>query len=281
MKASICLITCGAHQLLERTLSALFEHTPTNHQIIILQNGFELDSPILRDVTLLYVDDRLGVAHARNHCLEHVLGDVCIWLDDDIECAPNYIDAFMKPVMEQEHVGLVGYDTLVTREQFGGQFYVDWQQTGFFDYFDSPYLVNMEMIKELGTYDRRTGPLGCDNTDLCLRAWEADWKLVPIQNPDMKHWRGSTSRNLFRLPKPTNPDMWITRPNLNKWFENNLEYMRSRHFAGWRGRYGVPHGILKIDYRLQNPGTTGRLGGPEDKAEWIDRYIDDDRFRFD
>ena len=263
MKASICYITCDNHPKVQQTFTALQQYTPNEHEIVILQNGNLLSQPLIRDVVLLHTSERLGIPQARNYCIQHSTGEVIIWIDDDVEVVYGFVEAFLNPFIDDANVGFVGYETLIINENFWGQWFIDINDTnGNFDYFDSPYAISKSMLDDIGWYDEQTGPLVCDNTDLCLRAWQSGkWKLKPIQNIGLRHWHGSTTYWLIR-------SKIITTLIRSQWTIKVVNYMQQKHPAGWHMRYNIPYSPFIIDKRLQFPELTGRLGGPEDK-QWL------------
>ena len=265
MKASVCYITCGMHGLQERTLQSLLQNTPIEHEIVIFQNGCAIETPILRDnVQMLHSEDRIGVAPARVTCEQVCTGDAIIWMDDDIEAAAGYVNAFLEPYSDSQ-VGITGYDAVIIQNDLGNQWFVDPEETdGELDYFDSPYSVRISMLQELGGYDRNTGKYVCDNTDVCLRAQADNWKLHYIHNPGLKHRRNSTMEGLHRQGLLT----FAARHNETL---KSTQYMLDKHGAEWRQRYGMQRKPFAVDSRLQFPAITGRLGGPEDRKDpyWI------------
>lgn len=261
MKVSIGYITCNNHELIPRTWEAVRRYTPKQHQIIALQNGSETGIMSAAN-TLLTSDELLSIHEARNLVLRYVdeNSDALIWIDDDIAVCEGYIDSFITPLLTGEKVGMSGYETGIVSEDFFGQWYVDADVTGFFDYLDSPYLINMRMIKQVGIYDEALGPIVFDNTDLCLRSWKAGWNLVAIRNPGIKHWRGRGTHRIEKVAKPKFTWAYITSRE-----QGNINRMRRKHPPGWRKVYGIPHGIFTVDTRLQFPERMGRLGGPEEE----------------
>lgn len=253
MNISVCYITCGVHDIQSRTLDVLGQYTPSDCQIIILQNGCTIPV-IFYNATIIETSTITSISRARNLCLKHVTGDIVIWIDDDIECCEGYTDSFAAP-FNDDMVGITGYEALIIREDFECQWYIDPQENhGRLEYFDSPYAISMGMIKNIGGYDENIGPLVCDNTDLCLRAIKAGYKLVYVDNPGIKHWRGRTANRLLYTGyyrddnKPTH------------------DYMRQKYTPGWKDRYGLSYPYL-INPQLEFPEPKGRYGGPEDTQD--------------
>lgn len=248
MTASICFITCGLHAHIAEALRALFEHTPQNTEIVIYENNTKLPFRIDRNNFILFghwTGEFDGIAKTRNRCIDKSTGDVIIWIDDDIIVCPGYIDAFTKPFELDNKAGIVGYDAC---KLIGGENFIDLCHVNPFevtpDYFDSPYAVRRAMINEIGNYDESLGKYDCDNTDLCLRAYQNRWKLHPIQNPGITHWMGSTRDVL----KQTD----VKRVEWRKSFER----MNEKHHLGWRKRYGIDdgRGFMKDEKIQYRPG---------------------------
>ena len=261
---TIAYITCGVHDLQQQTLKALFQYTPQDCQIIILQNGCVVEYDYPCEITLLKTDEIVGIPQSRNLCLDNVKGDVVIWIDDDVLVCENYVSSFAFPYEALPHVGITGYETLIITEDFWYPWYVDPYETGgMFDYFEYPYAVSMVMIEEIGNYDENVAPFVCDNTDLCLRAWSTGWRLIWFTNPGIKHWRGNTARPLsYRDKKYTNAFL-----NENK--HQVHTYMQRKHGNDWHKRYNISNGPHIVNPQLEFPEKKGRYGGPEDKQEKI------------
>jgi len=257
MKTTICFITCGLHGHIQESLNALLQYTPIEVEIVLYQNNTELPFQLHRG----YSDEGLphwqnaiicggtsgaidGIAVARNKCIKESCGEIIIWIDDDIIVCRDYVHAFQAPFATDDSVGIVGYDAC---KLMGNEVFVDLCHVDPFnvqpDYFDSPYAIRGDMIHEIGGYDENLGKYDCDNTDLCLRAYQNGWKLHPIVNPGIVHWMGST-RDILKA----------TDLEHIEW-QKSFNRMNLVHPKGWRQRVGLKSEKFEPDESLQfRPG---------------------------
>jgi glycosyltransferase involved in cell wall biosynthesis len=250
MKISICYITSFAHQYRNTTLTALLEFSPRDTELIFLKNGIDLPFTVTKGKILESVVI-LGIPAARQYCVENADGDVILWIDDDIQVCPNYVDAFLSPFIADDKVAVSGYEGAVTNNTFTDQWYVDPLAVEA-DYFDSPYAVRKSVITTLGGIDQNIGRYGCDNTDLCLSAIKAGWKLSPIINPGIVHWRESSKYAIGEA-----------RRDLSSETQKNILYLQTKHNSDWRARYNMSKPPFAVQPELQFPKRASRTAGPE------------------
>ncbi|MBC8488508.1 MAG: glycosyltransferase family 2 protein [Bacteroidetes bacterium] len=250
MTVSVCYITAFNHQYRNETLTAILQYTPPNTELIFLKNGINLPFTPPRGKILESIIT-LGIPEARQYCCDNATHDMILWIDDDITVCPDYIDNFLAPFLVDNDIAISGYEGAVTNDSFTTQWYVDPLEVEA-DYFDPPYAIRKSILDMLGGYDLNIGRYGCDNTDLCLRVIKADYKLFPIVNPGIVHWRESSKYAIGE-----------TRCDLFSETQKNIIYLQSKHRQDWRARYGMEKPPFMVRPELQFPRKMKRTSGPE------------------
>jgi len=247
----VATITCNMHTYSHLCGESISDNISADDVSVLLVNDTSVKS--WNDISSMYdhviiSGHMLGTASARNlickYALEHNLGDIILWIDDDIEVCPQFAEPFRK-AFDEPDVVIAGYDAVFIKEDFTDQWYVD-PFVSDFDYFDSPYAIRLSFLSQYGLYDENFITVG-DNTGLCLRAAKLGFQLKPIKNPGIKHYRHKTIGNL---------------ENRTKGWEIAVKRLQSLFPPGWRKAYGLEKKVT-INPDLQFPIERGRIGGPE------------------
>lgn len=241
-----CLIHCGAGGRGPDQVQAVSRFS--TGEVVCLSHGGSSPLPIPDNWKVIRREELLSVPIARNLCIRECTNDYTLWLDDDIVPSQEYEAAFLRGFQSDDRAGIVGYEALIIQLDFENQWFVDPVLVPNFDYLDSPFAVSVDMVNELGGFDEQLGQIAGSNTDLCIRAISAGWKMVTIKNPGLKHYRSKRQekyRGRFDLTEET---------------KKSHDRLRAKHGSSWKNPQ-----VFIIDPKLQYPDLRGRTGGPEDK----------------
>ena len=118
MKVSILIPTHNRSELLAKALQSitllnkLSEFQP---EVIILANAcsdntVEMSQSLAEDfpVKLTVIEEeKPGLSHARNLCMQHAKGDILAFIDDDVYLSPNWLEALLK-TYQSSNADIVG-----------------------------------------------------------------------------------------------------------------------------------------------------------------------------
>lgn len=229
MKVSLCFITCNLHEHVQECYAGLCQYAEYN-EILVLKNGCNPDYISVEDnIKVISTAQCIGIAAARNLCIQNCNSDFIIWMDDDICPLGPFVDAFIQPFINDATIGIVGYDGHISSDDD------DWWNYSVIgttpDYFDSPYAIRLQMIKDIGSYDEAFSVMGGDNSDLCLRAYTNSWQLHNIEAPQIAHWVESSRSTLIEL---------MSQEEREKEWSKTLERLRQKFPRGYRNNYPLP-----------------------------------------
>jgi GT2 family glycosyltransferase len=203
---SVVVLNCNGKRLLERCLSAIFDSSFSNFEIIVVDNG-SVDGSVKDIVKIFGKDSRLkvisnkfnlGVAEGHNVGIRNSLGEYIAFLDNDTKISQNWLYELTKVLESNSTVGAVQ----------GKIFFMDNESVfdstgGFIDYYGvscergnrkkdvgqyekvtaifhskcSAMMVRRRTLTEVGYFD----PLyftHYDDTDLCWRIWLKGYQVL-------------------------------------------------------------------------------------------------------
>lgn len=222
---SVILNTNRCQDTLE-CLSSLVQSTYINHKIIVLDNA-STDGSVqaIRSafpaVEILTLKENLGYAGNNNVGIEAAIAQGADWvlvLNEDTILDPDCLENLVEVGQSNNQIGIVGpmvyhYNEPEIIQSAGGKLSPYWDSLHIAQdqpdkgQFTEPHpvdfitgcgiMVRRPVIEEVGTIDARFFYYK-EETEWCLRARKAGWKIVHV--PQAKLWHKGVTRN--HQPKP-------------------------------------------------------------------------------
>jgi N-acetylglucosaminyl-diphospho-decaprenol L-rhamnosyltransferase len=232
MKLSIIIVSYNTSRLLQECLASLVNNSCSHElEIFVVDNDSKDDSvPMVQahfpQVKLITNQQNMGFAAANNQAYKHFTGSYIILLNPDACVKPGAIDQAVDFMENHPDVGICGgrlvnanghlepsarrfpnslfkfliisglSDKFSTSKFFSGADYkyfdhqtpleVDWVPGTF-------SLIRRAMLEEIGFFDERFY-LYYEETDLCLRARRAGWKIYFFPGAEVIHVGGASSK---------------------------------------------------------------------------------------
>ena len=100
LQYSLIVCTYNRHAFLKETIASILQHFSgkTNYELVIIDNNSTDDTAqvvklFLHLPTVRYVlETNQGLSHARNRGIKEAQNEILVFLDDDIDIEPNYLD---------------------------------------------------------------------------------------------------------------------------------------------------------------------------------------------
>lgn len=234
IKVSVVILTWNSVPEVGRCLASLRNGLTVPHEVIVIDNGSqdETVSMITRQFpkTQLVKNDRnCGVAPARNQGLRLARGEYVLILDDDTIIHPTALDHLVRLLDTQPDVGLCGpklldadgqlclscrlfptlldklgrrFPSALTRHAAREAELVDWAHdtTRRVDYvIGACQMIRRTALTEVGLLDENIF-YGPEDIDLCLRMYQAGWRVVYHPQASVTHAERRVARSaLSRL----------------------------------------------------------------------------------
>ena len=229
---SVIIVSYNTREILRNALEALFENSKgVDMEVFVVDNNSADDSAAMvqRDfpsIRLIANNQNLGFAAANNQAFALASGRYIILLNPDAYIRPASIENCLAFMERTPKCGLAGgkiispegqlepsarrfpsalsklltlsglsgkfpHSPLLNRHEFGGFAHdhpleVDWVPGTF-------TIIRKEMIDAIGAFDERFY-IYYEETDLCLRAKKAGWKVYFIHDAEVMHIGGACSK---------------------------------------------------------------------------------------
>lgn len=206
---SIVLPAYNEGPRLESTLASLRETVELPYEAIVVNDGSTDDccrfldarDAIFENVVLLELEERRGVAYARNLGAEHAKAPILIAMDAHCIARSSWLEGLLDELHKQE-AGIVAprissldcpsataFGLTIRDRELG----VEWlHREG-----DEPYSVpavgcacmamTREFFEELGRFDAMRS-YGMEDVELCLRCWLAGRSVMMVPDAEVSHW---------------------------------------------------------------------------------------------
>jgi glycosyltransferase involved in cell wall biosynthesis len=260
---SILVVCHGSAELTRQCLESVAAHTRIRHEMIVVDNGSQDDTPHVvhaaaqvikgRRTVVLRNEQNRGYPAACNQALAQVQGDVVCFLNNDTLVTQGWLERMLTH-LAAPGVGLVGpmsnavpdpqrvpADQLAGRSiekvgqeraaRYAGQFRQVTRLSGFC------MLVRRSVMDRIGPLDEQFGLGFFDDDDLCFRAADAGFTLRIAMDVFVHHHGSQTFKTL--------------NVDTQKLLQDN--------FAKFRAKWGVER---TTGYRLPSPSKGGTGEAP-------------------
>jgi GT2 family glycosyltransferase len=222
------------------------------YEIIVVDNGSKgKDVGILNEMKrsgtiekLILNPENMGFSKANNQGFKVAGGEYLMMLNNDTEPQPGWLDALLKKMESDATIGIAGPnlpphdnpkllygggyvdDSGIARHNFNAD--EDVEQVG-----GAGLVFKRELYKKIGGLDEGFSPIYFEETDFCVRAHRAGYRVVFVPESTIVHYEGSI------ISKQPSRWLYVT---MNK---NRLRYMLL-HFSKSRLAKAVPWELLRI-----------------------------------
>jgi hypothetical protein len=241
--ASLVILTHNDGAQLRRCLASVGRHTGGPHEVIVVDNATADGSTRFLDrergLRLIRNRENRFFAGGCNQGLARARGEYAVLLNADTVVTPGWLESLVRRVKRDPTAGLAGpytnraagpqrvekpgYRSLKgldafarrwAREHEGGRLDVP-RLDGFC------LLVKREVLDSVGLLDERFGPGGYEDYDYCLRARQAGWRLILVEEAYVHHegGRGYGGMDYDALRKK-NRELLV-----DKWCRRSMEFL--------------------------------------------------------
>jgi len=226
----IIILNWNGKDLLEVCLSSLFKNTRyKNFKVLLVDNGstdgsVEFVRKNFPSVEILALDKNYGFAGGNNRGIFYVMKkykpDYVLLLNNDVEFIdPSWLEKLVESAEENEKIGIIGCKLL---NRSGSEEY----SPGFLDpkmwvvgnmrriekrikdtkgevksVAFACVLIKKDVIEKIGYLDEDFFPAGCEDTDYCLRAKAAGFRVFVNWDVSVLHLGGATTKRKTREDK--------------------------------------------------------------------------------
>lgn len=249
MKASIVIPAYNNADVTEKCLVALFKNTKMDlvEEVIVVNNA---STDHTKDVLAKFKEIKVitnrvnnNFAGACNVGAKAAVGEVIIFLNNDTEVHPGWIEGIVDVFKRYKKVGAVGIKLLFpngTVQHAGLAFYDDHipRHIYYQSKADQPYVnkerefkavtaacvaIPKKLLIEMGGFDEAYKN-GMEDVDLCLKIYHAGYKIIYTPNSVVTHYE-SISPGRFLKSKP-NADLYMSRwkdeePDAKRYFKED------------------------------------------------------------
>ncbi len=201
-KLAVIIPTYDNLNMLKRLIGQVYNFTPKGFKLFIIEDGQREDAIIhlksLRDerdnITNIFHQRNMGVAVSWNDGIKKAEKsgcDIFAIFNDDIEIYPDWWQE-VEGKIEQ------GYDLVSTNQPEPPQ--IDHKGTrGFAGHF---FILTKRCINKIGYFDEQFTPFCGEDTDYSYRFNKSNLKMILLENPKLKHHKGTTTEQLIAKIDP-------------------------------------------------------------------------------
>lgn len=201
VKISITVTNWNGGKLTRDCLFSIKKYTSLPYELIIVDNGstdgsLEMIESEFPNAILIKNLENLGAVKAANQEIKITNGDYIVHLDNDTKVTKNWLENLIRVAKSDKKIGIVGCKHLFPnglilhaggwmkpnafwfygwKEADNGQYdeikEVDWVSS-------ACWLLKKSLIKKIGFLDESFSPIYFEETDYCLRAKKAGFKIV-------------------------------------------------------------------------------------------------------
>jgi len=217
----ICIVTHNRLELLRSCISSIMHHTRhPNFRIKVYSNAcidgttsyLEELEKTQEQVSVIYSDTNDVFVKPNNDLMATSTNDVLL-LNNDTEVTPGWLMGLQTIAYREKEIGIVGpaltyVDGSV--QEIGSEIYSDGTGMNYFNRYSLkdiefkephavPYVsgcamyIKRTMLDEIGPFDTSFHPCYFEDSDLCYRAWNRNYKVVVVPEVIVTHYGGATA----------------------------------------------------------------------------------------
>lgn len=186
-------------------------------EVIIIDDGSSDRTaellPIVENLNYIRNVKNLGFLRSCNRAAERAQGKRLVFLNNDVNLFPDWLDALVETFEQHDKVGIVGSKLIFgdcTLQEAGGIIWADGTGANYgrgghpddprynfvrdVDYVSGASLmIDRALFERLGGFDERYIPAYYEDTDLCFRVREAGCRVIYQPRSVLIHYEGATS----------------------------------------------------------------------------------------
>jgi len=233
-KVVISIINWNGRELLETCLGSLYETISySNFDVVIVDNG-STDGSVqmvrneFPEVKIIQNDDNLGYSKANNQVFERYAEtetEYVVLLNNDTELVEEeWLTTLVDVAESNEEIGVLGctivepgggihYDgryfpisnflfpILKSKKKYN-KFESD-NSNDRYEFVDdvagATFMIRTSVVEQIGKLDESYTPIYFEESDYCVRVWNAGYKVAYTSEVHVKHLRGESSKELDEL----------------------------------------------------------------------------------
>lgn len=255
-KVVISILSLDARDMLDECLKSVIDSTNyDNFEIVVVDNGSSDGTAAMvrefyPDIHLIVNDQNLGFSKGHNQAIERgkeLDMDYCLLLNNDAKVSePGWLEELVRVAEDNEDIGVLGPSVNDDGEDYAGRNFplyhfpiplpyekydYNWlqreQNPDDFRYVDevvgAAFMIRREVIGELGGLDEGYSPAYWEESDYCVRVWDAGYSVAYVPQVEIDHLHHQTSaqldpiwidyvkqRNLIRFLLTNYPVSWLS-----------------------------------------------------------------------
>ncbi len=259
IKASVIVITYNGRHHLDACFSSLEKQTVDAYETILIDNGSQDDSAdfVRRKfprVTVIQSETNLGFAGGNNLAAKAATGDVLVFLNDDTEVDPHWIERLLTPFDSDPRVAISGCKMIdffdrdveirVLCDLFGSAINRGVPRTpnsdGYEDVFYVPgfaLAIRRSVFREVGGFDDSYF-MFAEDIDLDWRVLLAGYRMVAVRNAVVYHKFGGSvpgAQIVVAEARPFRTALWKRELG-----EKNLITTLLKNYSAWNLAWVMP-----------------------------------------
>jgi len=259
IKASVIVITYNGRHHLEACLSSLQNQSAEAHETILIDNGSQDGSAdfVRRNfprVRVIESKTNLGFAAGNNLAAKEASGDALVFLNDDTEVDPDWLEKLLSPFDSDPRVAIVGckmidffnrdVEVRVLCDLFGSAMNYGIPRTpashGYEDVFYVPgfaLAIRTAVFREVGGFDESYF-MFAEDIDLDWRVLLAGHRMVAVQDAIVFHKFGGSvpgAQIVVSEARPFRTALWKRELG-----EKNLITTLLKNYSAWNLAWVLP-----------------------------------------
>lgn len=217
--SSIIIPVFNKVEYTKKCLEALFKNTPGDiYEIIVVDNASSDETPeflkrMINKLEVITNQENMGFTSACNQGAKIAKGNYLVFLNNDTEPQPGWLESMVKLAESDSKIGIVGSKLVYPDgrlQEAGGIIFCDGSgsnfgrggnpyEEGFNDACEVDYcsgaclLVRKELFENIGGMDHRYSPAYYEETDLCFAAREKGYTVMYTPNSVVIHHESITA----------------------------------------------------------------------------------------
>jgi len=205
---SIVIPTLNEGENLRKTIQSLQNTITCNYEIIVVDNGStdgssdfierEIDDPRIR----LFKTERLGAANARNFGAKKAVGDFVIFVDAHVLFPAGWVPELIKNLDDSD--AAIAAPALSTWGNPAARGYgfrwknprldIEWLPQQGLDTYSVPMVgsgcmaIRRNIFHEIYGFDSGMINYGCEDGEICIRAWLLGYKIFVVPRIEVSHY---------------------------------------------------------------------------------------------
>lgn len=218
-KISIIILCYNKVEFTEKCLRSLFKNTHyKNYEVIVVDNASVDETPGLLEsygdrIKFIHSNKNLGFVGGNNFAVEYTSGDFFVFLNNDTEVLPNWLENLYSIFKYYPDAGAAGSMLIYPNgklQEAGGAIFSNatgWNYGKNGNPIDSKYsyvrevdycsgaalMVRSDLFIRLGGFDVRYAPAYYEDTDLCFGIRKLGYKVYYSPFSKVVHYEGATS----------------------------------------------------------------------------------------